>query len=249
MGQLLTLDEELELGASIANGCDEALAILVKSNLAYVHKLAYRFRYGQELEELVAAGYLGLVKAARSYDHTRGNRFLSYAHFLIVKEIIAVISAGRFQPHVPHWIRNNSTKLTKASEALRHRLHREPTDQELSDEMGLPVERVVELKLVMMSVIELDRPFVDGDATPLDVLIQSEKEDTTVDPMIIKRLLSVVTKRQQRVVRAYLGIGCEPQTFQEIGNDLGVSRMRAFQIYHLAIERMKTSSVAQEVQR
>lgn len=248
MMTLLTLKEELELGARIADGCDESLEKLVRSNLPYVRNLAYRYRSGQELEDLIAAGNLGLVKAARSYDHKRGNRFLSYAHYLIVKEIIGAISAGRFHAYVPHWIRGNSTKITIASDALKQRLHREPSMEELAEETGLPVERVIELNALMQGVFELDQPLKSGDS-PMETMTLQTEEDTTVDPVIIKRLLSVLTKQQQAVVKMHVGMGCDPMTFEEIGKQLNVTRARVWQIFHLAIKRMKNSDIAKEIMR
>ncbi|HLU25560.1 MAG TPA: sigma-70 family RNA polymerase sigma factor [Longimicrobiales bacterium] len=250
---LLSREEEAELARAIKQGDEEALDKLVRSNLRFVVSVAKKYQnQGVALADLINEGNLGLIRAAHKFDETKGIKFISYAVWWIRQAILQALAEQSRIVRVPLNRAGALHRIGKRSSALLQELGREPTVDELADELDLSQEEVERTLAISQSHLSLDAPLMPGeDNRLLDYLpdqFSRGPEDETFDRALsstIEEALSTLKEREAKILRLYFGLdGQEPMTLEEIGSLLGITRERVRQIKEKALLRLRHASRA-----
>ncbi len=244
---LLTPEEEVELARRVREGDQEALQQLTRANLRFVVSVAKQYRgLGLSFVDLINEGNYGLIKAAQRFDETRGFRFISYAVWWIRQSILQALEHSR-TVRIPHNHIGIISKVRKASEALRQHLGRSPTIEELSEELDIEPEKILDAVQYKPRAMSLDEPFGDEeDGSLLDVLPYEDEtapdrelmdESLRID---IERALSELDPREAEITRLYFGIGQEsPHTLDQIAERFNLSRERVRHIKDKALRELR----------
>jgi RNA polymerase primary sigma factor len=245
--------EERELARRARAGDKEAAERLVTANLRFV--ISYVKKYqgrGLGLAELVCIGNEGLLKAVKKFDPDKGVKFISYAVWWIRQTVLQALAEQTRSVRIPLNQNSNLVKLSRTETALTQMLGRSPTDQEIADEMGEPVETVRALRRVAASELSLDAPIDRGDrdsasfgerfagaeAEDIEETVESQAQREFLDRMFEKYL----TERERKILYLYYGLDDgEERTLEEIGSLLGVTRERIRQIRERAFEKLRES--------
>ena len=241
--ELITVEEEVELAQRIRQGDERALDKLTKANLRFVVSVAKQYQnQGLSLPDLINEGNLGLIKAARKFDETRGFKFISYAVWWIRQSILqALAEQSRNQV-------GSLNKITKALSKFEQENQRKPSPEELAQALDVPVEKVADTLKVSGRHISVDAPFVEGeDNSLLDVLTNDDtpSTDATLNQESLShevdRVLHQLHEREREIVKMFFGIGCQEMTLEEIGAKFDLTRERVRQIKEKAINKLKGS--------
>lgn len=245
--------EERELARRARAGDKEAAERLVTANLRFV--ISYVKKYqgrGLGLAELVCIGNEGLLKAVKKFDPDKGVKFISYAVWWIRQTVLQALAEQTRSVRIPLNQNSNLVKLSRTETALTQMLGRSPTDQEIAEEMGEPVETVRALRRVAASELSLDAPIDRGDrdsasfgerfagaeAEDIEETVESQAQREFLDRMFEKYL----TERERKILYLYYGLDDgEERTLEEIGSLLGVTRERIRQIRNRAFEKLRES--------
>ncbi len=250
---LIGRDEEAALARRIREGDTEALETLVRSNLRFVVAVAKKYQnQGVSLSDLVNEGNIGLIRAARKFDETKGIKFISYAVWWIRQAILQALAEQSRIVRVPLSRAGAVHRIGKRSSVLTQELGREPTLQEIAGELDLPEEEVTHTLAMSQGHLSLDAPLVPGeDGQLLDYLSDqmSPGPDDEVYGQALKRTiddaLSTLAEREAKVLRLYFGLGdTEPLTLEQIGEMFGITRERVRQIKEKALLRLRHQSRA-----
>lgn len=250
---LLTRDDEVELAQRIRQGDQEALDKLVRSNLRFVVSVAKKYQnQGVALSDLINEGNLGLIRAAHKFDETKGIKFISYAVWWIRQAILQALAEQSRIVRVPLNRAGALHRIGKRSAALLQELGREPTVEELADELDISEEEVRRTLSLSQSHLSLDAPLTPGeDNRLLDYLpdqFAPGPDDETYDQALmdtVEEALKTLKEREAKILRLYFGLdGQEPMTLEEIGSILGVTRERVRQIKEKALLRLRHQSRA-----
>ena len=250
---LLTREDEVELAQRIRDGDEEALDKLVRSNLRFVVSVAKKYQnQGVALSDLINEGNLGLIRAAHKFDETKGIKFISYAVWWIRQAILQALAEQSRIVRVPLNRAGALHRIGKRSAALLQELGREPTVEELADELDISEEEVRRTLSLSQSHLSLDAPLTPGeDNRLLDYLpdqFAPGPDDETYDQALmdtVEEALSTLKEREAKILRLYFGLdGQEPMTLEEIGTILGVTRERVRQIKEKALLRLRHQSRA-----
>ena len=245
---LITADEEVELAQRIKAGDEEALEKLVKANLRFVVSVAKQYQnQGLTLPDLINEGNLGLIKAARRFDETRGFKFISYAVWWIRQSILQALAEQSRIVRLPLNKIGSINKINKAFSKLEQELERPPSIEELADELDMSIQDVKESLKNAGRHVSMDAPLVEGEDSNLyDVLKSGDMPHPDNELMKeslreeIERALKTLSPREADVIRLYYGLnGNHPMTLEEIGSAFGLTRERVRQIKEKAIRRMK----------
>ncbi len=251
--KLLSRQEEIELAARIREGDEEALDKLVRSNLRFVVSVAKKYQnQGVALGDLINEGNLGLIRAAHKFDETKGIKFISYAVWWIRQAILQALAEQSRIVRVPLNRAGALHRIGKRSSTLLQELGREPTVEEIADELDLSHEEVERTLAISQSHLSLDAPLTPGeDNRLLDYLpdqLSSGPDDETYERALsgtIDEALATLKEREARVLRLYFGLdGQDPMTLEEIGSLLGITRERVRQIKEKALVRLRHASRA-----
>ncbi|MBQ7280852.1 MAG: RNA polymerase sigma factor RpoD/SigA [Bacteroidales bacterium] len=249
--ELLTPEEEVRLAQRIKEGDQAALDRLTKANLRFVVSVAKQYQnQGLSLPDLINEGNVGLIKAARRFDETRGFKFISYAVWWIRQAILQAIAENSRIVRLPSNQLGALNKLKKVSSQLEQELERQPSTHELSEESGLPEDKIKSIMGISGRHISLDAPLAsDEDANYIDVLPNEDTPPTDEGlmkeslSMEIERSLSTLTEYEREVIKMYFGIGIShPLSLDEIADKFGLTRERVRQIKEKGIKRLKNSS-------
>lgn len=227
-----------------ANACFD---LLVNSNLRLVYHAAAQLRQQRdEILELMSAGNVGLVEAARDYDADLGFRFSTYAFWSIRSRILRELNSCGRAVHLPRNIHEQLAKLRKIEHELTQKLTREPTDSELATSLGCDIEKLASLRAYQQHGLSLDAPVdQDSELTFGQRLVDDTAETPaeiaarTSDNELVRFLLRGITEREAEVLRLRGGIDCEEHTLEEIGQKFGVSRERVRQIEEKALKKLR----------
>ena len=256
--ELITAEEEVILAKKIKDGDQGALEKLTRANLRFVVSVAKQYQnQGLSLPDLINEGNLGLIKAARRFDETRGFKFISYAVWWIRQSILQALAEQSRIVRLPLNQVGSLNKINKAYSKLEQEFEREPSAEELADVLDLPIDKVSDTMKVSGRHVSMDAPFANGEESSLlDVLVNldSPKADTGLMneslSKEIDRALSTLTERERDVVKLFFGIGLNHGlTLEEIGDKFDLTRERVRQIKEKAIRRLRHSSRSKLLQQ
>ena len=246
---LLTPEEEVDLAKRIKQGDQIALEKLTKANLRFVVSVAKQYQnQGLSLSDLINEGNLGLIKAAQRFDETRGFKFISYAVWWIRQSILQALAEQSRIVRLPLNKVGSLNKINKAFSQLEQTFEREPSSEELAEQLEINADEVETTLGVAARHVSMDAPFVEGeDNSLLDVLANTATPGT--DSALeykeslrreIDRSLGTLTERQCDVIKLYYGIGVEhPMSLEDIGEKFGLTRERVRQIKDKAINKLR----------
>ena len=248
---LITAEMEVELARKIKKGDQAALDKLTKANLRFVVSVAKQYQnQGLSLPDLINEGNLGLIKAAKRFDETRGFKFISYAVWWIRQSILQALAEQSRIVRLPLNQVGSLNKISKAYSKLEQEFEREPSADELAAVLELPSEKISDTMRVSGKHVSMDAPFVQGeDNSLLDVLENSDSP--RADSLLmseslqkeIERSLNTLTEREREVIKLFFGIGMNHGlTLEEIGAKFDLTRERVRQIKEKAIRRLRHKS-------
>ena len=248
---LVSAEEEIRLTRRIKQGDRKALENLTKANLLFVVSIAKRYQHqGLSMGDLINEGGIGLMKAAKRFDETRGFRFISYAVWWIRHTILQALAEQGRTVRLPMNRVSTFRKLGKTSSALQQELGRDPSPTEIAEFLNLDERGVRENLSMANAFLSLDAPHCDDDeGVLLDVLqnTATAAPDVLLDRENLRELVSktleTLTPREAKVIDLYFGITQKPAlTLEQIGTHLGVTRERVRQIKMKAIRRLRHAS-------
>ncbi|MBN4052043.1 RNA polymerase sigma factor RpoD/SigA [Cytophagaceae bacterium AH-315-L13] len=248
---LLTPDEEVELTKRIKEGDQIALERLTKANLRFVVSVAKQYQnQGLSLGDLINEGNLGLIKAAKRFDETRGFKFISYAVWWIRQSILQAIAEQSRIVRLPLNQVGSLNKIGKAFSELEQKFEREPSQDELADLLETTQEKVKEVQSISGRHVSVDAPFQPGEDNSLLDVLESSDTPNTDNTLIaeslcteIGRSLNTLTERERDVVRLFFGLGeSHSMSLEEIGIQFDLTRERVRQIKEKAIRRLRQNS-------
>jgi RNA polymerase primary sigma factor len=252
--RLLRREEEIALASRVRKGCEESLDRLVRSNLRFVVSVAKKYQnQGVALGDLINEGNLGLIRAAHKFDETKGIKFISYAVWWIRQAILQALAEQSRIVRVPLNRAGALHKIGRRSSTLLQELGREPTIEEIAEELELSNEEVQRTLAISQTHLSLDAPLTPGeDNRLLDYLpdiLSAGPDDETYDRALsntIQAALGTLKEREAKVLRLYYGLeeGKDAMTLEEIGAMLGITRERVRQIKEKALVRLRHASRA-----
>ena len=249
--ELISAEEEVILAGKIRDGDQRALDRLTKANLRFVVSVAKQYQnQGLSLPDLINEGNLGLIKAAKRFDETRGFKFISYAVWWIRQSILQALAEQSRIVRLPLNQVGSLNKISKAYSKLEQEYEREPSADELASILELPSEKIADTMKVSGKHISMDAPFVQGEENSLlDVLENSDSpraDNLLMNESLqkeIDRSLSTLTEREREVIKLFFGIGMNHGlTLEEIGAKFDLTRERVRQIKEKAIRRLRHKS-------
>ncbi len=250
---MLTPEQETELARRIKEGDSEALEKLIQGNLRFVVSVAKQYQnQGLSLSDLINEGNLGLLKAARRFDETRGFKFISYAVWWIRQSILQAITEHARIVRMPVNKAGSVKKILDLQTAFMQEFEREPTDEELAEILSITPKQVNDILTNSSRHVSFDAPLSagdEGDASLLDVY-QSEESSEPDQKLMIQSLsedlqhtLDGLAPREREVIFCYFGLdGNKPLTLEEIGEKFDLTRERVRQIKDRAISRLRRST-------
>ena len=248
---LITADEEVELAQRIKLGDQIALEKLVNSNLRFVVSVAKQYQnQGLKLPDLINEGNIGLVKAAKRFDETRGFKFISYAVWWIRQSILKALAEQSRVVRLPLNKIGNINKINKATARLEQTNQRPPTAEEIAEALDMTVSDVKHSVKNSKRHLSMDAPLKEGEAFSLnDVYKTNEKHNTDNNlyqqslKIEIKRVLDTLSNREADIVRLFYGLGNQPKmSLSEIGDTFEITRERVRQIKERAVKRLRHRS-------
>jgi RNA polymerase primary sigma factor len=245
--ELITPEEEVELAKRIKMGDQEALEKLTKANLRFVVSVAKQYQHqGLSLPDLINEGNLGLIKAAKKFDETKGFKFISYAVWWIRQCILQALAEQSRIVRLPLNKIGALNKINKAFSQLEQQHEREPSPNEVASMLELPEEKVANTLELSGRHLSVDAPFQDGEDNSLLDVLPSYDTPTTDSKLLeeslmveIERTLNTLPEKESSVIRAFYGIGTKPLSLEEIGQSIGISRERTRQIKEKAIKHLR----------
>lgn len=249
--ELITADEEVELAQRIKAGDQRALEKLTKANLRFVVSVAKQYQnQGLTLPDLINEGNLGLIKAARRFDETRGFKFISYAVWWIRQSILQALAEQSRIVRLPLNKIGSINKINKMYAFLEQENEREPSPEEIAQRLDMSVNEVKESLKNSGRHVSMDAPLVEGEDSNLYDVLRSGESPNPDRALVqeslrieIERALETLTPREADVVRLYFGLGdYQPMTLEEIGETFDLTRERVRQIKEKAIRRLKHTS-------
>ena len=248
---LVSVEEEIELARKIKKGDVKALEKLTKANLRFVVSVAKQYQnQGLSLPDLINEGNLGLIKAAKKYDETRGFKFISYAVWWIRQSIMQAISEQSRIVRVPINQMGVIHKMRKVVQQFEQEYQRLPSIDEIAEQIDLPKEKIVEIMSMITKKISMDAPIsTNDDGNLLDVLPNKNSPSADEDLLEeglkkeIERLLVSLSEREQIILRGYFGINQREMSLEEIGEQTGLTRERVRQLKEKAIKRLRCNAI------
>ena len=248
---LLTPQEEIELAARIKKGDQKARDWMIKANLRLVVKIARDYsNLGLPLLDLISEGNIGLMKAGERFDPAKGGKLSTYGAWWIKQSIKQAMANQSKTIRLPLHLIDKIYKLNRASLKMSEELGREPTDEELSEEIGISSAKLSQLKTVSIRPASLDAPIGDDDSTKFGEIVGDEDAQTPFELFRDKNmrdelseLLEVLDDREREIIYKRFGLdGGKPKTLEEVGKKFGVTRERIRQLQNIALAKLRRRS-------
>jgi RNA polymerase primary sigma factor len=249
--ELLVPQEEIDLARRIKKGDQKALEKLTKANLRFVVSVAKQYQnQGLSLGDLINEGNLGLIKAAKRFDETRGFKFISYAVWWIRQSILQALAEQSRIVRLPLNRVGALNKIGKAFSTLEQEFEREPSASELAEELDMSLFEVSDTLKISGRHLSMDAPFAQGEDNRLLDVIQDNRQPTPDSGLLeeslkneVKRALATLSEREAQVIKLYFGLDSEHSlTLEEIGEKFNLTRERVRQIKEKAIRRLRHAS-------
>lgn len=247
---MLTPEEEVKLAQRIREGDQDALDEMTRANLRFVVSVSKQYQnQGLSLSDLINEGNVGLIKAAKRFDETKGFKFISYAVWWIRQSILQAIVENSRIVRMPLNKVGSYNKVNEAYISFVQEFEREPSDEELADLLGMTEKEVQTMLRSGSRHVSLDAPLAgseDGDATMLDVMVPVDADEPDLELMAeslrdeVAQGLNILSPREMEVIASYYGLnGYKPLTLEEIAELYGLTRERVRQIKERAIRRLR----------
>lgn len=251
--ELLTPEDEVDLAQAIKRGSGEgirALERLVKANLRFVVSVAKQYQnQGLSLGDLINEGNLGLIKAAKRFDETRGFKFISYAVWWIRQSILQALAEQSRIVRLPLNRVGALNKIGKKFSELEQEFEREPTAAELAEQLNMSINEISETIKISGRHLSVDAPFVQGEDNRLLDVLPNEMQPPPDSELIreslrveVQQVLTTLSQREAEVIKLYFGLDGQTLTLEEIGEKFNLTRERVRQIKEKAIRRLRHAS-------
>ena len=245
---LLTPQEEIKLAARIKRGDAAARSLMIRANLRLVVKIAHDYaNLGLPLLDLISEGNIGLMKAVERFDPAKGGKLSTYAAWWIKQSIKRALANQSKTIRLPVHLVDKISKMRRVSLQMSEELGREPTDDELAEEVGLSSAKVSQLKTVSIRPASLDAPISDDDSTEFGEIVGDDDALTPFELLRDKNLrgqvgdlLGVLDDREKKIIFSRFGLdGGKPRTLEEVGRKFGVTRERIRQLQNIALLKLR----------
>lgn len=246
--KLLTPQEEIQLAARIKKGDKKAREHMIKANLRLVVKIARDYEgIGLPLLDLISEGNIGLMKAVERFDPAKGGKLSTYGSWWIKQSIKRALANQSKTIRLPVHLVDKISKMRRIGMRLQEELGREPTDEELADELGMTAARVRQMRMAAIRPASLDAPIGDDESNNFSDVVQDENavspyenlEEKTVTGML-QEMVKHLDNREATILRYRFGLdGGAEKTLEEVGVKFGVTRERVRQIQNLALQKLR----------
>src|SRR6186713_904079 len=245
---LLTPEQEIELAAKIKVGDMAARALMIRSNLRLVVKIAHDYaNLGLPLLDLISEGNIGLMKAVERFDPAKGGKLSTYAAWWIKQSIKRALANQSKTIRLPVHLVDKISKMRRTAMRLQEELGREPTDDELGEELGITASRVTQMRMAAIRPASLDAPIGDEDSNNFAEVVQDENADTPYEMLedktvtgMLQEMVKNLDPREATILRFRFGLdGGTEKTLEEVGEKFGVTRERVRQIQNIALRRLR----------
>jgi len=252
---LLTPQQEIELAKKIKKGDTAARERMINANLRLVVTIARDYaNFGLPLLDLISEGNIGLTKAVERFDPTKGAKLSTYAMWWIKQAIKRALADQGKTIRVPVHLGEKLAKMRRVSLQMSDELGREPTDEELGEEIGIASEKVARLKSVGIRPASLDAPIAENDSTEFAEVIGDDEAQTPFELLRDKNLLGeveglleVLDPRERKIISQRFGLdGGKPKTLEDVGKDFGITRERIRQLQNAALGKLRRALMKKE---
>ncbi|TVR46976.1 MAG: sigma-70 family RNA polymerase sigma factor [Puniceicoccaceae bacterium] len=256
---LLTIEEEIQLAKRIHRGDKAARDHMIQANLRLVVKIAHDYKdFGLPLLDLISEGNIGLIKAVERFDPDKGGKLSTYAAWWIKQSIKRALANQSKTIRLPVHLVDKISRMRKVALLLTEELGREPSDDELAEELQMPVNKIAHLKSVSVRPTSLNAPLgVDGDGAEFGEIVGDENAPTPFENLHdkslqndLKSMIGELEPREAEIIRLRFGLGGETAlTLEEVGQRFGITRERVRQLQNMALSRMRRQMAGKERQR
>ena len=246
--KLLTPQEEIDLAARIKKGDKKAREQMIKANLRLVVKIARDYEgIGLPLLDLISEGNIGLMKAVERFDPAKGGKLSTYGSWWIKQSIKRALANQSKTIRLPVHLVDKISKMRRTALRLQEEFGREPTDEELGEELGITASRVAQMRMAAIRPASLDAPIGDEDSNNFAEVVQDESADTPYEQLeektvtrMLQEMVKTLDPREATILRARFGLDGGPQkTLEEVGQKFGVTRERVRQIQNIALKKLR----------
>lgn len=245
---LLTVAEECDLAERIKMGDEKARSHLIRANLRLVVKIARDYSgYGVSLNDLISEGNIGLMQAVERFDPEKGGKFSTYGAWWIKQSVKRALANQSKTIRLPVHMVDKIARMRRIASMLAEALGREPSDEEIAAELGLPRQKIAMLKQAAQRQTSLDAPVGEGEVKLQGDVVSDESAPDPLEALTDKNLreqigdlLDVLNERERKIIDDRFGLnGLKPMLLEDVGREFGVSRERIRQLQNVALAKMR----------